>query len=153
MAGESDAERALTAEGQRKVAQIARGLKELEVQPDLVLSSPLRRADETARLLAAGIAPGLSVQHLEELAPGGSPAQVVTGLGAHRGCRAILLVGHEPNMGYLAAQLLTGSATLVALPFKKGAVAALGLGSLPPSSPAELLWFLTPKQLRLIGRR
>lgn len=152
MAGEVDAERALTTEGQRKVARIARGLKRLGVRPDLVLSSPLLRAEETARLLVAGTAPSLSVELFEELAPGGSPSQVLTGLAAYRGRRGIMLVGHEPSMGYLAAQLLTGTTTLAALPFKKGAVAAFRLSSLPPSSPAALLWFLTPRQLRLIGR-
>jgi len=150
--GMSDADRELTAAGQRKLARAARGLKRLGVAPDCIVSSPLKRAEQTASLLAAALAPGHEVEMEEVLAPGHAAADVVRGLGRYRGARAVLLVGHEPNMGELASQLLAGSASLASVPFRKGAVAAFRVSSLPPRADAQLLWFLTAKLLRLIGR-
>jgi phosphohistidine phosphatase len=150
--GMSDADRTLTVEGQRKMVRVVRGLKRLGIEPDVVLTSPLKRADETARLLVGGLAPGADCQTLPRLAPGNSPVDVASALHAYGGKRHVMLVGHEPDLGHLASHLLAGSATLAALPFKKGGVAAIRVGALPPHSGGVLLWFLTPKQLRLIGR-
>jgi phosphohistidine phosphatase SixA len=64
---------------------------------------------------------------------------------------SVMLVGHEPSISELASFLLTGSPDGAYLPFKKGAVAAIEVGSLPPRSPGKLLWFLAPKQLRALA--
>ena len=151
-AGMSDADRPLTPAGERKVVRIARGLKRLGVEPDAVVSSPLPRAADTARLLMAGLAPGVEVELDSVLSPGSAASAAMQVMTAYRGARQLMLVGHEPGMGELASQLLTGSATLASLPFKKGGVAAIRVGALPPRAPGMLLWLLTPKQLRLIGR-
>lgn len=149
--GMSDADRALTAEGVRKTTRVAIGLRTLGAKPDLILSSPLRRAEETARLVADVLAPGAAVELYPPLAGGLSPQDVVKGLRPHRRARELLLVGHQPDLGDLASYLLTGAATLAPLPFKKAGVAAIALGSVPPRSPGILEWFLTPSQLRAIA--
>jgi phosphohistidine phosphatase len=146
-----DADRALTAEGTRKITRVASGLQRLGVEPDVILSSPLRRARETAALLANALAPQHSVEVYEALAPGGAPADVLRGLRVYRSAHHLVLVGHQPDLGELASQLLAGSPGRVCLPFKKGAVAAIDVSSLPPRASAALRWFLTPKQLRAIG--
>ena len=150
--GMTDADRQLTALGQRKMVRSSRGLKRLGVLPEHIVSSPLVRAEQTAALLAAGLGQGLEVETVAWLAPGHSPPEVVRSLQAFRGAREIMLVGHQPGLGELASQLLTGSPSQTFLPFKKGAIAAIQVTTLPPRSDGELLWFLTPKQLRLIGR-
>ncbi len=150
--GMGDAERELTPSGARKVIRIARGLKRLGVTPEHVVSSRLARAEQTATLLARGLVPGCAVETVDWLAPGSTPATVLRGLQVYRGAQQIVLVAHQPDMGELASQLLTGSPSLTPLPFKKGAVAAVVVSGLPPRSDGELLWFLTPRQLRLIGR-
>ena len=61
------------------------------------------------------------------------------------------MVGHQPGLGELASQLLTGSATLAMLPFRKGGLAAIALSALPPRAAGTLQWFVTPKQLRWIA--
>ena len=146
-----DSERALTAEGTRKMTSAARGLKQLGIVPDIVLSSPLRRAQETAALLAGALAPDLAVEIYAALAPGGVAAELLRGLRTYRAARHLVLVGHQPDLGELASHLLTGSIALAPLPFKKGAVAAIEVPSLPPRTTGILRWFLTSAQLRAIG--
>ena len=149
--GTSDAERALTAEGVRKTARVAVGLQAIDAKPDLILSSPLLRAEETARLVADVLAPRAAVELYPPLAGGFSAADIVKGRRPHRGVRELLLVGHQPDLGELASHLLTGSTTLAPLPFRKAGVAAITLGAIPPRALGVLEWFLTPSQLRAIA--
>ena len=149
----SDADRPLTAAGERKMRRAAAGLKRLGVAPDVILSSPLRRAEETAAAIAAVLAPDCAGQTYAGLAPGHASTVTVHGLRDYRGARQLVLVGHEPSIGHLASFLLTGSPDLLALEFRKGSVAAMQVGGLPPRAPAVLSWFLSAKQLRAIGRR
>ena len=151
VSGVSDADRALTSEGVHKTRRVAVGLQKLGVKPELIVSSPLRRAEETARLVGDVLAHEVAIELYSPLA-GGFPADdVVKGLRAHRGLSELLLVGHQPDLGNLASYLLTGSANLAPLPFRKAGVAAITLGSIPPRSVGMLEWFLTPGQLRAIG--
>lgn len=148
----SDADRALTEEGTSKTVRVAHGLRTLGVKPEVILSSPLRRAQETAEILASVLAPKVLVEIYPHLAFGHEPQDVTKGLHAHRGAQQVMLVGHQPDMGELASFLLSGSAHISPLPFKKAATAAVTVASLPPRSAGVLEWFLTPLQLRLIGR-
>lgn len=150
--GMRDADRALTEEGVRKTARIAAGLRALGIEIDAVLSSPYRRAEETAHLVAEALRPGRGVELYPPLAAGATPAAaLVHGLQPPHGAERLLLVGHQPDLGELASQLLTGAPTLVPLPFKKGAVAAIAVARLPPRQPGLLEWFLTPGQLRALA--
>ena len=148
----SDADRALTADGARKMQRIAKGLKRAGFKPDLILTSPLRRTQETAALLATAD-PGVSVEIYEPLAPGHAAIEVLAGLKAYRTQRRIVLVGHQPDMGELASHLLTGSISRAPFPFKKGAMAAILVASLPPRSQGMLQWYATPRMLRLMDRK
>ena len=147
----SDADRALTPEGVRKTARVAAGLQKLDVNPDVILSSPLRRAEETARLVADGLDTHPPVELFPALTPGIAPHDMVKQLRPHRSANQILLVGHQPDLGELASYLLAGAPTLVPLPFRKAGVAAIAVGALPPRRPGSLEWFLTPAQLRAIA--
>jgi phosphohistidine phosphatase len=149
--GERDADRALTADGTHKLTQIGAGLKALGVAPAVILASPLRRTRETADVLRAALEPPLGVELCAVLAPGHPADEVVAELRPFHDRGELLLVGHQPDMGELASQLLTGSPHAVPLPFRKGSVAAITVGALSTRARGELLWFLTPKQLRAIG--
>ena len=146
-----DADRKLTREGIAKMRQVARGLQRIGVEPDVVLSSPLERAEQTAELLCRVLAPELSVRIHPPLAPGGSCKDLLRNLPHPSGAQHLFLVGHEPDLGRLAAHLLTGSPTGLQLPLKKGGVVAIEVSSLPPRSRGQLQWSLTPKQLRALG--
>lgn len=149
--GMSDADRALTAEGVRKTERAAVGLQRIGVKPDAILSSPLRRAEETARLVADVLTPNASIELFPPLAGGFAIEDLVKGLRPHRQAGELLLVGHQPDLGQLASYLITGAGNLALLPFKKAGVAAIELASLPPRSAGLLHWFLTPGQLRAIA--
>jgi phosphohistidine phosphatase len=148
----ADIDRTLAAEGVRRMHRIALGLKRLGIVPDLILTSPLRRAEETAGILVPVLAPALPIEIYPPLAPGNPIPEVIGGLRAYRRAHHVVLVGHQPDLGQLASQLLTGSPSMLPLPFKKGSAAAIEVTALPPRAAGRLNWFLTPKQLRLMAR-
>ena len=119
-----DAERPLTERGRDRFRQVARGLRALDLRVDLVLSSPWRRARETAGLLGKLVierrAPILT-QHLA-----GPPRAELLSAIAAAGVARIAVVGHEPWLGELIAMLIAGEARHgEVVPLKKGAVAVL----------------------------
>lgn len=146
--GEGDFSRALTVDGARKMQGIVSGLRRLGIRPAAIWTSPLRRTRETAELLASGLGCA-SPQLCDWLAPGGEP-DALSGLGADLP-DTLMLVGHQPDLGRLASVLLTGTPGHPCLPFKKGAVACIR-SDRAYGQDAHLEWFLTPAQLRLIGR-
>jgi phosphohistidine phosphatase len=145
-----DADRQLTDEGRRRVIEIAHGLKEIGVRPEVMLASPLPRAMETATLIASVLDRDIEVETAMPLSMDCDAAAVVAALEKHDGAGSVMLVGHQPQLGELASFLLTGSPSIIPLPFKKGGVAAIEVGTLPPRHAGELLWFMTPKQLRAL---
>jgi len=144
-----DTKRPLSDDGASRMRKAARGLARLGVAVDVVLTSPLVRARQTADIVAAGIDPRPSLVTIESLAPDGSYAAVVADLEKHARKTRIALVGHEPNIGELAARLI-GSRH--AIEFKKGAVCQIDLETLPPSGPGDLRWLMTAKMLREIRK-
>ena len=146
--GVADGERALTEEGVRKTTRVAEGLRALDVRPDAILSSPLRRAQETARIAGEVLAPDCAIELTPLLAGGTAPETIARGLHVPRRAAHVLLVGHMPDLGDLASFFLTGSAHRAPLPFKKAGVAAIEVDGLPPKAPGVLHWFVTPSLLR-----
>jgi phosphohistidine phosphatase len=120
-----DSDRGLTEAGERKMRRVALGLRRLGVRPDLVLTRPLRRAEQTAAILAKVLAPHLAVELRPPLAPGHTPKETLRNLSARGRPRHVLLIGHQPDLGYLASHLLTGAAYTLMLGFKKGGIAAI----------------------------
>ena len=115
-----DADRELTPEGLRRAERVARGLAALEPGIELVLTSPYRRARQTAELAARALGLERALRESRALEPQRDPAEVLEELAAGEG-RPVLLVGHEPYLGALLG-LLVGKEGL-ALPLKKAAVA------------------------------
>jgi phosphohistidine phosphatase len=144
-----DTKRPLTEEGMSRMRKSVRGLASLGVSIDVVLTSPLVRARQTAELVASGLSPRPSLVSIESLSPGGTFASVVADLEKHARRPRIALVGHEPNIGELAARLI-GSRH--AIEFKKGAVCRIDLETLPPGGPGDLRWLLTPKIMRALKK-
>jgi phosphohistidine phosphatase len=145
-----DADRALTREGEAKMRRIAQGLRALEVRLALILTSPYRRAVETADVLSAALG-GVERRALAELAAASDIGALLAALRPYRQVEALALVGHQPGLGYLASQIMTGSPDLCPLPFKKGGVACLEIPSTRGDLRGELAWFMTPKQLRALS--
>jgi phosphohistidine phosphatase len=144
-----DSKRPLTDEGMSRMRRSARGLARIGVTIDIVLTSPLVRARQTAELVAGGLDPRPSLVNVDSLAPDGSYAAVLADLEKHGRRSRIALVGHEPMLGELAARLI-GSRH--AIEFKKGAVCRIDIDDLPPAGPGDLRWMLTPKIMRALKK-
>jgi phosphohistidine phosphatase len=137
--GRSDAARALTAAGRRRCAAVLTRLHQRGLAADLMLSSPLVRARQTAELaVQTNLAPSLVLA--EDLMPGGDPlSQLATWLAvvpARSGQRPrLLLVGHEPDLGDLASALIGAPAGAITL--RKSGLALLRCGGPATASATE----------------
>ena len=123
----------------------ARGLVRLGVTFDVMLTSPLVRARQTAEVIASAFEPRPPVVAVDSLAPDGTYQTVLADLEKHAKRTRIAIVGHEPSIGELAARL---AGSRHALSFKKGAVCRIDVETIPPAGPGALRWFVTPRILR-----
>jgi phosphohistidine phosphatase len=144
-----DTKRPLTEAGIARLKKETRGLMNLGVAFDVILTSPLVRTRQTADAVAGVFDPRPPIVAIESLAPGGGYQAVVTDLEKQSRRSRIALVGHEPGIGELAAKL---AGSRHPFEFKKGAVCRIDLESLPPAGPGTLRWFLTPKILRRLRK-
>jgi len=143
-----DSKRPLTERGMSRFKESVGGLKELDAVIDEIFTSPLVRARQTADLLAAGVDGRPSVKLLDALAPGTPSATVMAQLAKAAKRRRIALVGHEPDLGELAAYLVGARRPL---PFKKGGICRIDLAALTSKAAGTLVWFVTPKILRKLA--
>jgi len=143
-----DSKRPLTGSGMSKLRKEAKALNSLEVGFDLIITSPLVRTKQTAEIFAETLNGKPPINTSDALAPAGTPAAVMQELARHARKARIALVGHEPNLGELAARLIGARSPVE---FKKGAICRIDFDVLPPKSLGQLQWFLTPRILRKIG--
>ena len=139
-----DAERPLTPRGKRRFESAAKGLARTFPRPDAVLTSPWKRARETAEILAAAYG-RMQPKDTPALA-GGSFDALARVLGSYRPDAIVAVVGHEPWLSALLARLI-GSSTEERLEFKKGGVALVDLEARPEDG-GKLLAYLPPKLMR-----
>lgn len=145
--GIPDAERPLTAEGERRFRAAARGLAQL-VTPDVLLTSPLRRARQTAAIAAAAWG---AIEATPEPSLASGNVDDILGALAHQPCEAtVAVVGHEPTVSALVAELV-GAASTDGVSFEPGAAALLELSS-PAERGARLVWFLPAAAAGALGR-
>jgi phosphohistidine phosphatase len=142
--------RPLTAEGRARMRQGARGLARLGATLDRVCTSPLVRARQTARILAGAWRPPPAIALTEALDPDRSIAEVLSFLADLTSPGPVALVGHEPQLGRLAAALTGARAPFS---FKKGGVACLVCPERAGRGRARLEWLATPAMLRAVGAR
>ncbi len=138
-----DAGRRLTDEGHDEARLAARALSQMRIAPSIVLTSPHRRAVETARPLAAML--DTPLQEDRRLRPGLDSGGFAAVAEQHSGERALCLVGHEPDLSGLIGYL-TGAR--VRMP--KSGIAQIDVPTLRPGA-CELRWLLRPRQIRLIA--
>jgi phosphohistidine phosphatase len=142
-----DSKRPLTSKGIASLRREAKSLNALGVTFDQIITSPLVRTRQTADILAEALQGKPPVATSDSLAPAGTPAAVIQELNKHARKARVALVGHEPNLGELAARLIGAKRPLE---FKKGAICRLDFEVLPPKGVGQLRWFLPPKVLRQI---
>ena len=143
-----DTKRPLTSDGMQKLRKEAKALLALDINFDVILTSPLVRTRQTAEIIAAAFKSPPPIVNLPALAPGGSHSAIVEELAKQQRRHRLALVGHEPGIGEFAGRLI---GLRRPLEFKKGAICRIDVTALPPTGPGRLRWLLTPRILRKIG--
>jgi len=143
-----DAKRPLDKAGIEHCGLVGRALAALDAQVDVILSSPLKRATQTASLVGNEIGYDSKLVLSPALGPDADFESFRGLLEKHAAQEeAIMVVGHNPSLSRFLSLLLSGSATDQATDLKKGAVAKVEWEA---RKPARLNWCLTPALVRCI---
>ena len=146
--------RPLSPKGEKRTRKIAKGIQRLDIPFDVLLTSPLARARQTVDIVAAALGAETRVEELDSLKPNSDFEQLIADLTRFQERKHILLVSHEPFLSEVLSSLEVGQGgSHLHVEFKKGALCRTEIDSLSPPHPATLHWFLTPKQLRLLGKQ
>jgi phosphohistidine phosphatase len=141
-----DTQRPLTDKGRKTHAKVARTLRNLELAPELLLTSPWLRAMQTAEIVREVMLLPEPPVPTTALADDPDLARIAAEVGPRGERSVVALVGHSPWLEELAALLLTGSDRGLRNDFPKSGVLALDADRLAPAS-ATLWFFLRPKML------
>jgi phosphohistidine phosphatase len=141
--GMRDADRALTPEGAKKLQHVLRRARAIEVQPPLILTSPYRRARETAQVAAEALRNGSSLLETPALTPDSSPEAVWDEIRVHKSEDQIMIVGHEPLLSSVYAYLL--NAASVQIDVKKGSLGRVDVDRFSGQPRGVLRWLIYPK--------
>ncbi|MBI5943121.1 MAG: phosphohistidine phosphatase SixA [Chloroflexi bacterium] len=147
-----DNERPLTDKGKKKMRQIAKGLRTLGADFDLILSSPYIRAQETAEILADVFKMKKDVGFSENLVPMGDPDLLIAELNEKYSVNSLALIGHEPQLTALIGLLVSENSNMD-MTLKKGGVCSFSTDDLHHTRRATLEWLLTPGILVEIGEK
>ncbi len=152
--GIPDDERPLTPKGEKRMQQIARGLRRLDLKLDRILTSPLPRARATAEIVADGLQAGDLLETADVLRAGADASTIRDWL-RERTEERLMIVGHNPALTDLITLLVLGATRPQpqVCELKKGGIAALRAADSSPDR-AELIWVATPRLIRrLAGER
>jgi len=145
-----DRERPLTVAGREELKRIGGALRASGFEFDLVASSPLKRAKDSATIVGGAMKLKREVEEWAELSPEGSREVLYMRLAKLNPDISVLCVGHEP---YLATVIgdVTGreeGSTGFRIALRKGGLAKVTITGFSPRVTGELRWLLTPKQIR-----
>ena len=143
--GMNDDDRPLTPKGERRVREVARGLKRIAIEVDRIATSPLPRALSTARIVAQVIGRPELVEVFDELRAGRDAASIRAWLLGRAEAR-LMIVGHNPTLSELLAWLTTGEEGRAFRELRKGGIAAL-VGD--PGGSYRVDWIARPKLFRV----
>jgi phosphohistidine phosphatase len=140
--GRPDEERALTAEGRERLRAVLKRAQAAGVEPTTILSSPYKRALETAALAAEVLEYKGKVRQTRALTPEASPHDLWEEVRSLQGEASVLLASHEPLMSSAMAFLLGCPALQVHM--KKAAMVRIDCDRLGREPNGVLKWMLTP---------
>ena len=141
-------ERSLTTAGRKEVEEIAESIERLGVEFDEIAFSPLPRAKETARIVAKR-QKRAKLQMWDELRPEGDRRATFSRLARMGHDAEILIVGHEPYLTGIVAELMGARPGAILL--KKAGLVRIRVTSLSPGAKGELRWLLSPRVLKAIS--
>jgi phosphohistidine phosphatase len=138
--GQPDAERHLTSEGRQKLQRILTVARDAGVKPEVLLSSPYRRAMETAEIAQQVLRRSERILQTDVLTPGYTPERVWDEIRLHHDASQVMIVGHEPQLSTVVQFLCGGRVAM-----KKGAIARVDVESLGARPMGTLVWLLTAR--------
>jgi phosphohistidine phosphatase len=141
-----DEKRALDPAGVEQCGYVGRALAALDVQVDVILSSPLKRAAQTASLVGNEMGHEGKLQLEDALRPGATFADFRKLLDKYARREAIMVVGHNPNLSEFLGRSISETGCEAAVELKKGAVARVDMNR----NLGSMMWCLTPKVLRTL---
>jgi phosphohistidine phosphatase len=137
-----DFDRPLTAAGRERMAGEAKAMARLSLHLEVIVTSPLVRAKQTAEIVAKALQLRDRLVEDDRLGLGFDPRRLASILVERAGAGAIMLVGHEPGMSTTIGHIVGGAR----IDFKKGSLACVSVHD--PSTPhGELLWLVPPSVL------
>jgi phosphohistidine phosphatase len=135
-----DAERHLTDAGADALRRAAPVWRRLNVRPDIILTSPLPRAAQSAALFAEAIGAADRVRVEPRLAPGADWGAMARSMADWPDLKRVMFVGHEPDLS-TAIATLTGAASVR---MRKGGLACLEFYGIPEIGTGEVAWLVDP---------
>jgi phosphohistidine phosphatase len=142
--GRSDQDRKLTLKGKRDTRAVAKAALRARETPQIIFTSPLRRAQETAAI-AAGVLGCLRVKETMALKPDALPEDIWRELCAQPGVEVAMVVGHEPHLGLLVQYLLEAR---IRVKVKKASLIKITAGGRQGSPRGQLDWMIAPRLIR-----
>lgn len=140
--GGRDEDRELTDQGREKLSEVLHRAAKAGLKPDTILTSPYKRAMQTAKL-ASKILDGPDPVSTDALVPHGTPRSLWNEIRASGSAGEVLLAGHEPLLSHAVSYLLNAPSLKVDL--KKGALVAIEMSSMRGEPHGTLRWMLIPK--------
>lgn len=142
-------QRPLTEVGKKRIESVGESLKDWDINFDRILASPLRRAKETAMIVAKVLDVQDKLEDFDELKPEGDRMELYKELSKMKRQDIVLLVGHEPYLSTLIGDIVAGNPN-TRISLKKGGMDKILIETFSPKVSGELKWLLTPKQIRRI---
>jgi len=142
-----DEKRPLDPQGIEQCTQMGRALNAMDVHVEAVISSPLKRATQTASLVANEIGFDGKLQQTPALRPGAQMEAFRELLDRHAKLEAVLVVGHNPSLSQFLSLLISEGASESSVDLKKCAVARVDFSG----GMGILKWVLTAKMLQALS--
>ncbi|MDR3751256.1 MAG: phosphohistidine phosphatase SixA [Terracidiphilus sp.] len=140
-----DAKRSLIKEGKEQCVLMARLLSALKIQVDVIVSSPLKRALQTAQFVGTELGYDAKVEISPALGMDADYADFQKLVAKYADREGVLMVGHNPNLFQFLGKLVTGNGG-AAIRMRKGSVARIAVDRHPPL----LQWLIDPRMARSI---
>jgi len=148
---DKDPERGLTPQGEEQIHLSGKALKKMDVHFDLIISSPKKRARQTAEIIARELGyPQDGIEVTETLEPTVPAEDALSYLTSYSLKNRIFLAGHLPSLGKIASALMSDKAQ-VSVHFEMGGMVRIDVEELPAHN-GNLHWLLTPDQLKVISQ-
>jgi len=144
--GTDDAARALTEDGKDGIQKVARWMKSKKYRFDVIATSPLKRAYETAEIIAKSLGQKDRLTTWDELAPGGDPETVCYHASQYGKEAMVLIIGHEPALSLLITNIIGGEGN-GSLILAKAGLAKIRNYSFTKRPSGQLVWLLTPESI------